>query len=151
MSISTFSEIGGIFALLAFVHFFVDWIFQSHETAMAKSHNKLKLMTHCFVYTLGFIPVFLILKLPLLEILWLSVFLFLTHYIEDTYIPIMLWAKYIRKPPEFTNTNLTNDKDKFIAWVTNPTNSLGKILMIAIDQIIHLGCLVVASVVLVLK
>lgn len=34
--ITELGAIGGIFALLTFVHFAIDWIFQSHAEAMAK-------------------------------------------------------------------------------------------------------------------
>ena len=35
----TIALMGGLFAVLAFIHFFVDWIFQSHAEAMVKHNN----------------------------------------------------------------------------------------------------------------
>ena len=28
--------------------------------------------------------------------------LFVSHFVEDTYIPVILWAKWIRRPPQMT-------------------------------------------------
>lgn len=124
--------LGGLFAVLSFNHFFVDWIFQSHAEAMAKHNHAGIRAKHCLIYTLGFVPV-----------LWASGFgfwewviglniLFWSHFVEDSYWPVFLWAKYIRRPPEM----FSNPKEGFALWVQNTT--MGKILMIAIDQIIHL-------------
>lgn len=135
---------GGLFALMTFVHFFVDWICQTHAEAMAKHNNAKVRARHCLIYTLGFIPIMCFFSFGLTEWLIALNILFWSHFIEDTYIPVMLWAKYIRKVPEFDMigkpgdlecASPMNDKEAFIRFVTTP---LGKILMIAVDQIIHL-------------
>jgi hypothetical protein len=61
--------------------------------------------------------------------------LFWSHFVEDTYLPVFLWAKYVRKPPEM---DCENKMEGFKLFVQT---TLGKILMIAIDQIIHLAFL----------
>lgn len=141
---------GGIFAVLAFIHFAVDWIFQSHAEAMVKHNNPKIRAKHCAIYTAGFIPLFLICNFSWLE--WLIVLnvLFWSHFCEDTYIPVYLWAKYIRRPPEMTEPRKQTDIDGYVTvllpdpkagfaeWVQT---AMGKILMIAIDQIIHLAFL----------
>lgn len=142
--------LGGLFAVLGFIHFFVDWVFQSHAEAMVKHNNPKVRAKHCLIYTAGFIPLLAFCHLSILEwVLSLNI-LFWSHFCEDTYVPVFLWAKYIRKPPEMTEpvkkteldgyvTILPPDpKEGFKLFVQTP---MGKILMIAIDQIIHLAFL----------
>jgi Protein of unknown function (DUF3307) len=130
---------GGLFAILTFIHFVVDWIFQTHAEAMAKHNNAKVRARHCLIYTLGFLPLLLVFTwlgaLTLLEFGICLLILFVSHFIEDTYLPVYLWAKYIRRPPEMKQEN---PKAGFVEFVGTP---LGKILMIAIDQIIHLAFL----------
>jgi hypothetical protein len=124
---------GGIFSVLTFIHFFVDWIFQSHAEAMVKHNNPKIRAKHCLIYTVGFVPFFLFCNFSWIEWIIALNILFWSHFCEDTYIPVMIWAKYIRKPPEM---NPPADPIKgFIEFVNTP---LGKILMIVIDQIIHI-------------
>jgi hypothetical protein len=149
---------GGLFSILAFIHFFVDWIFQSHAEAMVK-HNHPKIRAkHCFIYTLGFVPLlsfcYFVGALALWQLGATLFILFTSHFIEDTYLPVFYWAKIIRRPSEMTLLRPTkigvdlygND---VIAQLPNPKvgfgefiqTALGKILMITIDQIIHLAFL----------
>lgn len=139
--------IGGIFSVLAFVHFATDWIFQSHAEAMVKHNNPKIRAKHCLIYTIGFIPLLLLCHFSWLEMVIATNILFWSHFGEDTYLPVFLWAKYIRRPPEMTqprkqvgfdgyvNIFPPDAKTGFMEFVQTP---LGKILMIAIDQIIHL-------------
>ena len=60
-----FVAIGSFFALLTFIHFFSDWIFQTHSEAMIK-HNNWKIRAkHCLIYTFIFIPFLYSFKLNL--------------------------------------------------------------------------------------
>lgn len=118
------AKAGGIFAYLTFCHFVADWIFQTHNEAMTKHKNWKTRAIHCYVYT--FLMTLAIVPLHLSfagGVISSSVFFF-SHFIEDTYIPVAMWAKYIRR----VDVN-------FETFVETP---LGKILMIAVDQIIHL-------------
>lgn len=133
-TVDTIAKIGGIFAVLTFVHFFVDWILQTHAEAMAKHNNAKVRARHCLIYTVGFVPLLWLLHLSLLECFVSINILFWSHFVEDTYLPVYYWAKYIRKPPEM----VVDSKAGFIQFVSTP---LGKILMIAVDQIIHLAFL----------
>lgn len=143
---------GGLFAILTFIHFFVDWIFQSHAEAMVKHNNAKVRAKHCAIYTAGFVPLLLFCLVAGALTGWqflLSIaILFVSHFCEDTYLPVYWWAKYIRRPPEMTEplkvpTNIDgyvnvlppDPKAGFIQFIQTP---LGKILMIAIDQIIHI-------------
>ena len=152
MDMNKLALCGGIWFILTMVHFFVDWIFQTHAEAMVK-HNKPKVrLKHCLVYTIGFIPVMFLLNLQLWEIYAGCAILFLSHFIEDTYVPVFLWAKYVRRPPEMTVSGRStirrlvrkgrelvpyprNDKEGFEIFAGTP---IGKILVIVVDQIIHI-------------
>lgn len=142
---------GGLLAVLVTIHFFVDWIFQSHSEAMVKHKDHRVRAKHCLIYTLGFVPLFFFCNFSVVEWLFALNLLFWSHFCEDTYIPVYLWAKYIRRPPEMTEprkqlgvdgyvTVLPPDpKAGFAEFVQTP---IGKILMIAIDQIIHICFLI---------
>lgn len=91
---------GGFLAILVFIHFFVDWIFQSHDEAMVKHNNWKVRAKHCAIYTFPFIVFLYWCDLSSSQLLIAAAILFFSHFIEDTYYPVLLWAKYIRRPPE---------------------------------------------------
>lgn len=122
------AQAGGLFVIFAFNHFVVDWIFQTHYEAMNKTKNWKVRAFHCLVYTVGFIPLMWLLKFDGLTMGVSAAILFLSHFFEDTYIPVFLWAKYIRRIPDL-------NREKFISMFGQP---LGFTLFIAVDQIIHL-------------
>ncbi len=142
--------LGGLMMVLSFIHFFVDWIFQSHSEAMVKHNNPKIRAKHCLIYTAGFVPLFLLCHFSLVEWLIALNILFWSHFGEDTYIPVYLWAKWIRRPPEMTQPRKKVEVDGYVTivppdpkagfaeWVQT---TMGKILMIAIDQIIHIAFL----------
>lgn len=134
MNANQLASIGGLFAVFAFIHFFVDWILQTHAEAMAKHNTASVRAKHCLVYTLGFIPLLIWMGFGLWPFIIAVNILFWSHFIEDTYLPVYLWARYIRQPPEMKD----DPKAGFIEFIKTP---LGKILMIAVDQIIHLAFL----------
>lgn len=146
--------VGGLFAVMAFIHFFVDWIFQSHSEAMVKHNHPWIRAKHCLIYTVGFVPLMCFFHFNFWSWLIALNILFWSHFAEDTYVPVYLWAKYIRRPPEMTEpwketytrvdgtvaikVHPPDPKRGFGEFVQTP---IGKILMIAIDQIIHLSFL----------
>lgn len=141
---------GGIFAVLTFIHFFVDWIFQSHAEAMVKHNNWKVRAKHCGIYTLGFVPLLMFCHFSLVEWVVALNVLFWSHFCEDTYLPVYWWAKHIRKPPEMTQPRKSTGVDGYVTvgppdpkvgFVEFIQTPLGKILMIAIDQIIHIAFL----------
>ena len=92
-------RLGGLLSVLTFIHFFIDWIFQTHAEAMVK-HNNLRVRAkHCAIYTSPFIPLLWWLHVPTTNIVICAAILFFSHLAEDTYIPIVLWARYIRRVP----------------------------------------------------
>lgn len=138
MTVEALAKTGGVFSVLAFVHFLIDWGLQTHQEAVNKSKNWRIRARHCLVYAAGFLPVFWLLGLSagfsamLFAILWVS------HFIEDTYWPVFLWVKYVRRPPSLDT----------VEFVKTP---LGLILVIAMDQIIHLAFVLLCAALIVLR
>jgi hypothetical protein len=197
MSPSTFvdqlARTGGVFSLLVFIHFASDWLFQSHTEAMAKAKNARIRARHCAVYTLFFLPFLWWTGVSPAWIAGCAVILFVSHFIEDTYAPVYLWMRYIRRPPGMgirivrqgskgyyttlgpewlgampvqQDVPISSDdlkdplmeavrlaesgmplpeiedkirRQEFLKFVETP---LGKILLIAVDQIIHIAFLI---------
>lgn len=124
---------GSVFAILVFVHFAVDWLCQTNYEATHKAVNHKIRAKHCLVYAIGFLPVLLVAQgIALWEAAACFVWLWLSHFCEDTYLPVYWWAKYVRKPHGVVNLST------FIAWAKTP---IGLILVITVDQIIHIACL----------
>lgn len=94
---------GGLFAIMVFIHAFTDFVCQTHYEAMNKHNNAGVRARHCLVYTLGFLPLLGLLAifgaLTAWEVFFAINILFWSHFVEDTYYPVVLWAKFIRKPP----------------------------------------------------
>lgn len=110
-----------IFEALLVTHFVVDWLFQGRWEAMNKSKKWLPLFFHCTVYTVGFIPVFLIYKINLV---WL-ILLFVSHLIFDRRT-FEIWL--LKNLKGVTKENILES-----AWT---------ILLTTIDQILHIVILV---------
>lgn len=182
-----FARVGGYLCLLTFCHFAVDWICQSHDEAMRKTREWRVRARHCLIYT---IPFAVILFSTSWNPLWsglMTFVIFLSHFVEDTYLPILWWAKYVRRPPQMARRILVHeghwvidsyipgktpgepffstpkeyeilgagesrmsrqeaqrelDLEGFVSFVTEP---LGKILLIAVDQIVHIAFLLPAA------
>jgi hypothetical protein len=100
MNPKTIALAGGLFAVMTFIHFAVDWIFQTHSEAMQKHNNPRIRAKHCLIYTAPFLPLLWWLGCGRWEIVLSAVVLFGSHFIEDTYLPVYWWAKYVRRPPE---------------------------------------------------
>lgn len=142
---------GGLLAILTFIHFFTDWIFQSHSETMVKHNNPKIRAKHCLIYTAGFVPFFLVCQFSWAEWLVALNILFWSHFYLDTYHGVFLWAKYIRRPPEMTEPRKHVGVDGYTfvlppdpkaGFVDFVQTTLGKILLIAIDQISHITFLI---------
>lgn len=132
-----FSIAGGLFAVLTFVHFFADWLFQSHFEATNKHKNAKVRAWHCLIYTIAFIPILLVMDVSVTAMIISLFILFISHFFIDTYIPVYLWAKYLRKAPPLQKENLGN-KTEMQAFAEMWSNPVYPILFIAVDQILHL-------------
>lgn len=124
----------GLFPILVFNHFVVDWIFQSHDEAMRKSTEPWIRARHCAVYTAGFGPLLWLLHWDVTRLFVASQILFWSHFFEDTYLPIYYWARYIRRVPVVQERGLLGFKQ----WAGTP---LGILLIVAVDQIVHIAFL----------
>lgn len=120
------------FTVLVFAHFCADWLPQSHDEAMRKSREWRVRARHCLSYSAIVAIVAGCLGASSVAVLGAFVWLWATHFIEDTYIPVYLWARYIRGVPGL------DSKHEFVTWFQTP---LGAILAITVDQIVHIGCL----------
>lgn len=135
--------IGTIFCVMVTIHFVADWVFQSHDTAMRKSNDWIIRFEHCFLYAGFFIPFFVWVTWvrnsgwPVLTAYFL---LLITHFIEDTYLPVYWWVWYVREVPSITCYRFGTDQSikRFKEWFGTP---LGCVLGIAVDQIVHILCL----------
>lgn len=151
IEVEILAQAGGLLALLVFWHFVSDWIFQSHSEAMAKPIDDWVRAKHCATYTALMFPLLALMGLGVLQCVYGAWLLFFSHFIEDSYYPILLWAKHIRRSPEFKRVGTSiydpvdgsirkyTDTDAFIAFAHTP---LGKILMITVDQLVHIAFLI---------
>lgn len=128
-----FATAGGLFAVLAFIHFFADWIFQTHREATNKHNNPFIRGRHCLVYTAAFVPFMLLIGISGWSLLVSIATLFLSHFIIDTYVPVFLWARYMRRVPA-----LIKSTDKQTTFKQLWEQPVYPILFITIDQICHL-------------
>jgi len=148
------SAVGGIFSILTFVHFFVDFGTQSEKEAMVKWKDTKVRAKHCAIYTCAFLPIFFLVGLGWIGSLLATIILFMSHMYIDTYEPVYLWCKYIRKPWQMEGpkkvVELGDDKFEIITeesknpmrgFETYAATPIGKILTITIDQICHLAVL----------
>lgn len=140
------ATIGGLFAIFSFVHFLVDWLFQSHNEAMCKHNNARVRAKHCFIYSIGFVPLLFLLGLTGINLIIALNILFWSHFVIDTYYFTFLWIKHIRKPPVFSKvyynlitearlSSAESDKKAFVEYISTP---IGCILMIVVDQLTHM-------------
>ncbi len=155
MSIHSLALTGGVFAVLAFWHFFADWVFQSHKEALAKSTDWVVRLRHCLVYTVLFVPLFWLVGFRGIKETFALLLLLTSHFIIDTYIPVMLWAKYLRLAPQFAQVGVRQPpqgwQDKVVEPVTFNgdveafkaffATNVGAILCITMDQFLHIGFL----------
>lgn len=125
--------VGGTAFLLAFVHFVVDWGFQSHTEAMKKARDFKVRARHCYIYTLGFAPLMYFMFPDWRDLVFSLTVLWWSHFLIDTYIPVYFWAKYLRKPPQMVKP--PNELEGFTAFAKEP---LGLVLVIAMDQAWHI-------------
>ena len=132
--IETISLLGGLFSVFAFVHFFSDWIFQTNHEAINKHKDMFIRARHCTIYTIFFVPLLLLLTTVLWKVIISIMILWFSHYIIDTYIPVYLWAKHMRKIPHL-NCLSAEPKEKFKELWLKPVYP---ILFIVVDQILHL-------------
>jgi len=138
-----------LFVCLTFIHFVSDFVFQTHAEAMIKHNHAWVRAKHCLIYTVSFFPFFYYLSIGWSKFIAAAAVLFLSHFFEDTYYFVFLWAKHIRRPPEMSEYNQYHGTDPYMGFKTWNGTTLGKILSIMIDQLVHIFFLwVVAFIIL---
>lgn len=106
-----------LFEIFIIVHLVTDFIFQRQWEAGRKDKDWRALAFHCFIYTLGFVPVFWFFKISF----WWLLLLFFSHFAID-------------------NKKLVNWLlREFKGYKEKKTNQpLWTLLFIGIDQTLHL-------------
>lgn len=149
------AHMGGLFFLLTFWHFVVDWGCQTHAQGYGKAvrrevmvsvsppvvHKERgygKLTAHCLIYTLGMAPILVLLLPHWQEFAVAALLLFVSHMVGDTYLPVYLWFRYVRRPPLPCRT----EKWSFAVAESMIKNNPGNLLLVTvIDQLYHLAFL----------
>ena len=131
------AETGGTLIVLMFVHFFADLMMQTDAMARRKAdESPWFLIIHSAVYAVAFIPVLMYAfkcAMPLVASSFLA--LMMSHGAIDTYTPIWLWARFLRRPQEMKN----DPTGGFTTW---SSKAYGLILTTSVDQFMHMCFLV---------
>lgn len=135
----SFVQAGSLFAILTFIHFVSDWVFQSHKEALSKSHDWKVRARHCLMYLIGFAAFFMVLNLHGWKYVICAVLLYGSHFFIDTYLPVLWWAKYIRRFPEFQPSLVPRTDEEVLRAVFS--TPVGALLCITIDQLCHISML----------
>ena len=113
-----------LFEIFIIVHLIMDFVFQRKWEATRKDKEIMALAFHCFIYTIGFIPIFWFLEI---SFYWL-ILLFVSHFVIDN-------QKFVRWLLE-----------EFKGFKQTETNqSLWTMLLIGMDQIFHLIILLIIT------
>jgi len=151
--------VGGVWSLLMLWHFVADWIPQTHAHAIAKTKDSWIRFEHCMLYTVLFGPAYFFCATGSPRGIMIMVWLFVSHFIIDSYVITAWWAKHVRRDPAFDETELAATtitgvelrrprtyEEGMKAMMSTP---VGAILCITMDQILHLVCLVPVAILLV--
>ena len=130
------------FVWLAFWHFPIDWLFQTEADAIAKSTDKKVRSRHCLHYALAMDAVAVVGQYVFYGV-WnhgwhpiaFGVWVYVSHSLEDTYLPVLWWAQRIRKIPEMQRPPPGGLQAAVQETLKRPINL---ILFIVVDQIFHL-------------
>lgn len=113
-----------IFEFLLVNHLLMDWIFQGKYQAEKKSSEVKALISHCFIYTVGFIPIFWF-----LHISWYWLFiLFITHLILDK----RGFENWVMKMKGLNKNNVSTEVWSIVSTGVDQTLHLIVILFISI-------------------
>lgn len=116
---------------------------------MAKATNHKVRARHCLIYTAGLAPVVVLGVEGVEQGAFCLAILFASHFLIDTYMPVYLWAKYLRRPPTMADNESVaplSEMAKFKEFASTP---IGILLVVSMDQAYHVLFLVpVAAVML---
>ena len=142
-----------MFVVAATVHFIVDFLFQTHETAVNKKQNNSVLFRHCSWYAVWVSLAFSAALFKFGNLYYTvgvaAVFgaLLISHYYIDNGFLMILWAKYIHKNPRFEGVKSMDEGNKalFEDCLENPFRPT---IYIAVDQIMHISVIAIISLVI---
>ena len=80
------------FIILMLTHLVSDYFFQPSYWGCTKIKNWKTRLLHSMQYALIFLPILYVLNI---NFLWL-IYLCITHFIIDSYIPVHLWNKHVK-------------------------------------------------------
>lgn len=120
------AALGGLFALMTLAHFVFDWLPQPESWAMVKHRDAGVRWLHSLFYALPMAVVIDLLTHSTNAILLAFVVLAVSHFLEDTYWFPVWWLKNVRR-------------------AKGPmTEGLNLVLLIVVDQLVHLATLLLA-------
>lgn len=137
-------EIGGTLIILIVIHLVSDWVMQTDAIARRKSdESPWLLVVHSVGYAIIFIPVLTFAFDKSWSLVASStITLAASHGAIDTYAPIWLWARFVRRPKEMKDDPIRG----FTNWTSKP---YGMLLSSGIDQLMHVVFLVLISIMIV--
>jgi hypothetical protein len=114
---------------------------------MVKHNHPWVRARHCAIYTAAFLPFLFWWGLPIWYLMLAANILFWSHFAQDTYISVYYWCLYVRRPPcmvapvrtERGTFAAPDPKAGFIQFIDT---TLGKMLMIVADQLVHIWFLI---------
>lgn len=105
-----------LFSSFFLTHLTFDFLFQTSRQAERKTKELRPLLSHCFVYTLGFLPSFLFFKVNF----WFLLLLFASHLLLDRRGFEEWWLEKIK--------GMEKEKTR---------KGIGKFVLVAADQTFH--------------
>lgn len=130
--IHSITSIGGVFAILIVVHLLADQLGQTETMARRRADEPIwMLIVHSATYSAIFIPFLILTFHGSVHLIMSSVLaLMMSHGAIDTYAPIWLWARFVRRPGEMREDPIKG----FAVWCLKPH---GVLLTFTIDQLMH--------------
>lgn len=128
---------GAILILLLFVHIIGDLAAQTDSMARRKTdESPWLLVVHSVVYALMFLPVLSVIFSSVVHLTLSCVLaLAMSHGAIDTYAPIWLWARFVRKPDDMREDAVNG----FTSWTSRP---YGMTIAYGMDQLLHICFLI---------
>lgn len=126
------AEFGGIMFALMIVHAIGDWIFQWQWMAENKVKKWEVRFWHCAIYSTCFIPIAVLLNMSSIEFRIMFWYIFITHFLIDSYKPLYWFRKLGRDKRADT-------WETFKEAFNTPD---GFYLLVTLDQIFHLLSLI---------
>ena len=93
------------------------------------------LIVHSAIYAAMYVPILSLLFNQTSITVSAILALFMSHGAIDTYAPVWLWARFVRRPPEMKESPY----DGFVVWRLKPR---GVVLIFGVDHLMHAAFLI---------